>query len=158
MKAVLRDAIDGSGDDGFLALSQLLCRALAGLRPVCASAPFNEALVRLQEHSDAQAATLAPSSLEAALGGLGYAPGEGRRDSRGARAFHHGNQAYLLIATLARLLLEGGRFGDEQCRPRPSMASRPTQAAPAVLMELITQTNPPAALRRHQDHQQVCLS
>ena len=70
------DAIDGSRDDGFLALSQLLCRALAGLRPVCASAPFNEALVRLQEHSDAQAATLAPSPLEAALGGLGYAPGE----------------------------------------------------------------------------------
>lgn len=136
MKAVLRMPSMGVVTMAFSHYPNFFAELWRGLRPVCASAPFNEALVRLQEHSDAQAATLAPSSLEAALGGLGYAPGEVDGIRAVLEAFHHSNQAYLLIATLARLLLEGGRFGDERNVAPPFYGEQAaTQAAPPVLME-----------------------
>lgn len=136
MKEILRVPWMGVVTMAFSHYPHFFAELWRGLRPVCASVPFAEAVERLQGLSEAQAATLAPSSLEAALKGLGYAPGEVDEIRAVLEVFCHGNQAYLLIATLARLLLEGGGFGDERNVAPPFYGEQAdAQRVALVLME-----------------------
>lgn len=79
-----------------------------GTRPLCASAPFIDAAMSLRAFTESQVDALDASSIVEALRDAGY----GARELDGIRQvneiFSHGNFLYLLIATLARQLLEGG--------------------------------------------------
>lgn len=79
----------------------------SGLRDLAASREFIDACAALRAHAEAEAAQLAPDDLSDSIAEIGYA----RREVRDIRAmieiFSHGNMPYLMIATAARLLLEG---------------------------------------------------
>lgn len=79
-----------------------------GLKPLCESRPFVEAFQDLRRYVEAQTAGLRPRSLVAPLTELGYAPGEIDTIRRMNTVFSHGNQLYVLIASVTRHLLEVG--------------------------------------------------
>lgn len=82
-----------------------------GLRPMCLTAEFATARAALRAVAEAEAQHLAPAPLGEALAARGYAPRERAEIAALIEVFSDGNMPYVLIATLARLLLEGGSFG-----------------------------------------------
>ena len=82
-----------------------------GLKPLCQSRPFVEAFMDLRTYVEMRAAELSPASLIEPLAGLGYAPREIDAIRQMNAVFSHGNQLYILIATIARHLLEIGDMG-----------------------------------------------
>ncbi len=106
-----------------------------GLNPLCQSAEFVDASQSLREHVEQEVATLNPPSLAAKLGQLGYAPGELELLRQVNSVFSHGNPLYLLIATLARYLLEAGELeGTADSHPFEGRHA-PYVQVPLVLME-----------------------
>jgi hypothetical protein len=109
-----------------------------GLQPLAASAPFVEACAELRALAEEQAAGFAPPPIASRLADYAYAP----REVRGIRAinevFSHGNQPYVITATIARALLEGMEMrGPGTPAAAPSFEGRHAPAAevPLVLME-----------------------
>ena len=82
----------------------------AGLRGVCRTDAFVDACASLRSHVEAQAAQMQPEYLPADLRALGYTEPELDQIRRLIEVFSAGNMPYLLIATVARLLLEGHGF------------------------------------------------
>ncbi len=78
-----------------------------GLRPLCASRQFEDACRALRNHAETAVTALASPALEQELQANGYAPRELDQIRGLIEVFSHGNMPYLLLATLARLLLEG---------------------------------------------------
>ena len=106
-----------------------------GLKPLCESRAFVEASGELRSLAEAETAKLGPKSLIAGLTDLGYAPREIDQIRQMNTVFSHGNQPYVLIATIARHLLEiGDMTGGEEA---PAFAARhaPEVEVPLVLME-----------------------
>jgi hypothetical protein len=103
----------------------------AGLRELCGSATFDAACRRLRDQVEAQAAALAPASLVPALTAQGYAERELDEIRALVEVFAQGNMPYLLLATGARLLLEGRSAG----RPGPALA-RAARTGPAAAQRL----------------------
>lgn len=106
-----------------------------GLNPLVQSAVFVEQAQALRRFTEDAVAALAPPPLQPRLQALGYAPRELAQVGETIEVFSHGNFPYLLIATLTRFLLEGGRMqGSGEVLP---FTGRHTAhaSAPLVLME-----------------------
>lgn len=82
-------------------------RLWTALAPVVGSEAFADACRKLRDAAEAEAAGLAPSALSKDLLGLGYSAEELDEIRACNEVFSVGNMPYVLMATLARLLLEG---------------------------------------------------
>jgi hypothetical protein len=107
----------------------------SGLRPLCGSRPFVEAARELRRVAEEGVATLDPPPIAGRLAAMGYAERELAEIRATVEVFSHGNQPYLLIATLARLLLEGGEPSPVAEAPAFQGRHGPDAAGPLVLME-----------------------
>jgi len=105
-----------------------------GLRPVCLSEQYRSATARLRGVDEAEAARLDPPPLADPLAERGYAPREIAGIAATVEVFSAGNMPYVAIAMLARLLLEGGSFGEGAAPPVPAKAPE-APVASLVLME-----------------------
>ena len=106
-----------------------------GLKPLCQSRPFVEAFMDLRAYVESRVAELHPTSLIEPLQAMGYAPREIDAIRQMNTVFSHGNQLYVLIATVARHLLE---IGDMQGTPNADTFEgrhAPDIQVPFVLME-----------------------
>ncbi len=79
-----------------------------GLQPLVSTTQFVQASRALRAQAEQLAAALEPPSITQRLHALGYAGRELDQIRDTIEVFSHGNYPYLLIASLARLLLEGG--------------------------------------------------
>ncbi|MDH3593331.1 MAG: halocarboxylic acid dehydrogenase DehI family protein [Rhodospirillales bacterium] len=106
-----------------------------GLKPLVASAPFVEAFQENRSFIEAAVTELEPPPIAHRLAAFGYAP----REVEGIRAvvevFSHGNHPYALIATVARLLMEGGEMAGIGEAPAYEGRHAPKVSVPFVLME-----------------------
>ena len=106
-----------------------------GLKPLCQSRPFVEAFMDLRAYVESRVAELHPTSLIEPLQAMGYAPREIDAIRQMNTVFSHGNQLYVLIATVARHLLE---IGDMQGTPNADTFEgrhAPDIQVPFMLME-----------------------
>ncbi|MGY8904077.1 MAG: halocarboxylic acid dehydrogenase DehI family protein [Burkholderiales bacterium] len=83
----------------------------SGVRPLCQSRAFGDACLRLRAFTEAQAADFPLADLQPALRSQGYAERELDDIRAIIEVFSVGNMPYLLLATLARLLLQGNEMG-----------------------------------------------
>lgn len=117
-----------------------------GLKPLCASAAFVQAAQALRTLAESGASTLAPYSIVSGLCAAGY----GEREIADIRAmvevFSHGNPLYLLIATMVRLLLEGGEMRAQREALPVAGRHAPQVQVPFVLMEAHHADGPTRAL------------
>ena len=81
-----------------------------GLEPIVRSTAFVEHCRAVRAQAEQAALRLQPTGLLPALRDLGYAPRELDAMRELLEVFSHGNQPYLLIASIARLLLEGAEL------------------------------------------------
>ncbi len=106
-----------------------------GLKPLCESRPFVEAFQGLRIEVEGLTAELNPKSLVGPLAEIGYAPGEIDNIRQMNTVFSHGNQAYVLIAAIARHLLEiGDMAGGGKAAPFEGRHA-PDITVPFLLME-----------------------
>lgn len=106
-----------------------------GLQPLAASLPFVQASRALREEAESRAHALGPSSIVRRLHALGYAPRELDQMRATVEVFSHGNFPYLLIATLTRMLLEGGEPRGSAEAQRFSGRHAPDVDVPLILVE-----------------------
>ncbi len=106
-----------------------------GLKPLCQSRPFVEAFMELRNYVEYRTVELNPASIIESLTTMGYAPREIEAIRQMNTVFSHGNQLYVLIATIARHLLE---LGDMQGKAEAETFDgwhAPDIQVPFVLME-----------------------
>lgn len=109
-----------------------------GVRDLCASKPFVEGCLGNREFVESEVAKLGATSIVDRLVEIGYAPREIDDIGRMIEVFSHGNQPYVVLATLTRYLLEAGDMGgatDSNAAPRYTGACAPDADVPFVLME-----------------------
>lgn len=109
-----------------------------GVRDLCASRPFVEACLGNRTFIETKVLQLNPPPIHDRLAGIGYAPREIDSIRQMIEVFSHGNQPYLVLATLTRYLLEVGDVtGAVEPEAAPSFAGRhaPGVSVPFVLME-----------------------
>ncbi|MDE2582606.1 MAG: hypothetical protein KGL52_13310 [Rhodospirillales bacterium] len=106
-----------------------------GLMPLCTSRAFVDACRELRAFTEAGAALLAPPPIAARLAAIGYAPRELDAIRAMVDVFSHGNFPYLLLATLARRLLEGAEMSDAAAVEAFTGRHAPDLSVPFVLME-----------------------
>ena len=105
-----------------------------GFRELSASAEFLAACQELRQEAEASSLN-APSILEK-LHELGYTEPEIAEIRALIEIFSHGNMPYLLIATAARLLLEGNEIGTSRSISKPVQSRHgPAAGGKLVLME-----------------------
>ena len=106
-----------------------------GLRPLCQSRAFVEAFMGLRDTVENRTAELNPTSIIETLTTMGYAPREIEAIRQVNTVFSHGNQLYVLIATIARHLLEiGDMAGKGDAAPFEGRHA-PDMSVPFMLME-----------------------
>lgn len=124
-----------------------------GLRPMAQSEEFVAACRRLRRVAERSVAEIPTRDTVAELQSLGY----GEREIAEIRAlievFSHGNMPYLLIATIARVLLEGGRLSDERSTSR--FAGRHAPPAPVRLTLMEAHHADPATVKVFTDIRQT---
>jgi len=107
-----------------------------GARSLVGSVAFVRASRALRLFVESEAVKLAPAPLLVRLRELGYADQEVDQIRAMVEIFSHGNFPYLLLATIVRMLLEGGEMNDgtdaEPFRGRHAPATQ----VPLVLMEM----------------------
>lgn len=81
-----------------------------GLKPLVVSRPFVDAARGLQTLAESRASELSPPAIVKRLSGLGYSEREIAAIRQSIEVFSHGNHLYALIATIARMLMEGGEM------------------------------------------------
>ncbi|KAA3651026.1 MAG: hypothetical protein DWQ11_14960 [Proteobacteria bacterium] len=106
-----------------------------GLKPLSESTAFVDASRALRTEVEQRVAGLAPQNLCDALARHGYAPREIDTLRDVNTVFSHGNPPYLLIATLARHLLELGDLTGPHTADAFTGRHAPEVAVPLVLME-----------------------
>ena len=106
-----------------------------GTQPLVRSQPFVEASEALRQFTETEAAKLRPPSIVMQLENLGYAEREIAQIREMIEIFSHGNFSYLLLATIVRMLLEGGEMGDRTDAPPFEGRHAPDVGVPLVLME-----------------------
>lgn len=84
----------------------------AGLGPVAASAEFNTACADLRHFTETVAADLGVGRVRGDLVAEGYTPADLAGIDQVIEVFSGGNMPYLLMATIARLALEGQALAD----------------------------------------------
>lgn len=101
----------------------------SGLEPVAGHARFAAACAELRAAAESAAARLPSTALVPRLRAAGYAPAELDEIRACAEVFAAGNMPYVLMATLARLLLEGHAWSGAgeagPYRARPAVAAKP---------------------------------
>ena len=106
-----------------------------GLRPLCQSRAFVAAFMDLRDTVESRTAELNPTSLIESLATMGYAPREIDAIRQMNTVFSHGNQLYVLIASIARHLLEiGDMSGSGDAEPFKGKHA-PDITVPFILME-----------------------
>ena len=107
-----------------------------GLKPLVTSRPFIGEAKALQALAEDRAAELSPPAIAERLAQMGYGEREIEAIIQTNAVFSHGNHLYALIATIARLLMEGGEMGGAAGTP-PAFDGRhaPDGSTPFVLME-----------------------
>ena len=106
-----------------------------GLKPLCQSRAFVEAFKDLRVDVESQTTSLNPRSLVGPLKSMGYAPREIEAIRQVNTVFSHGNQLYVIIAAIARHLLEiGDMTGGSAAEPFKGRHA-PDLAVPFLLME-----------------------
>ncbi len=106
-----------------------------GLKPLCQSRPFVGAFMEFRAYAESRAAELNPASLIDPLSTMGYAPREIGAIRQMNTVFSHGNQLYVLIATIARHLLEIGDMREKGEADPFEGQHAPDVQVPFVLME-----------------------
>lgn len=106
-----------------------------GLRPLCASTEFVRAAQALRTLAQTGAQALATCSISSRLEAAGYGAREIAAIRETIEVFSHGNPLYLLIATMVRLLLEGGEMSEQSDAPPFAGRHAPQVEVPFVLME-----------------------
>ena len=109
---------------------------LAGMRDIAQTEEFVGAEKALCSIADEAAARLGPNSLISDLKDMGYSEVELDNIRAVAEIFRAGNMPYILIATIARLLLEGGTITDNAQKSRGPRSYNQTEMSPLVLIEL----------------------
>ncbi len=107
-----------------------------GAQPLVRSRPFVEASAALRKFTETEAAKLRPPPIAMRLENLGYAEREIEQIRGMIEIFSHGNFPYLLLATIVRMLLEGGEVGDRIDAPPFEGRHAPDVQVPLVLMEI----------------------
>jgi len=106
-----------------------------GLRPLYLSQPFVETCTRLRQQVETAVEVLLPPTLGSRITELGYAPREVVQISEMLEIFSYGNVPYLLLATQARLLLEGVELSSDRLAEPYKGRLGPQSTVPFVLME-----------------------
>lgn len=106
-----------------------------GVQPLVRSSPFREANTSLRAFTEAEVGSLGPRPIAPRLVKLGYAERETEHIRGMVEIFSHGNYPYLLIATIARMLLEGDEMSGRRDAPSFEGRHAPEANAPLVLME-----------------------
>lgn len=106
-----------------------------GIREICQSTRFVNSCTELRAIAEKRTQELQPSRLTEKLTEIGYAPKEVSAIRQMNEIFSHGNQAYAIIATIARHLLESGEMESElQAEPYDGRHA-PDYEVPFMLME-----------------------
>ncbi|MBO9463680.1 hypothetical protein J7443_00420 [Tropicibacter sp. R15_0] len=82
----------------------------SALKPLVGSDAFTRACHDLREQAEQEAVALSPPSISGRLGEIGYDQREIEEIRACNEVFSAGNMPYLLMASLARLVLEGGKW------------------------------------------------
>ncbi len=106
-----------------------------GLKPLVESTAFVETAIRIREHVESRVERLNPSPISGRLSALGYAPRELDQIREVVEVFSHGNFLYFLIATITRLLLEGGDMRGNGEAQRYTARHAPDVSVTLTLME-----------------------
>ncbi len=106
-----------------------------GLKPLCESSSFVDAFQELRTYVEAKTAELGPTSLIGPLSHLGYASREIDNIREMNTVFSHGNQPYVIIAAIARHLLEVGDMGGTADAKPYEGRHAPDIQVPFLLME-----------------------
>ena len=106
-----------------------------GLKPLVRSSAFVKQAQALRRFVEDEVQALAPPSLERRLGELGYAERELDNIGDTIEIFSHGNYPYLIIATIARTLLEGGEMRGAATVQSYEGQHAPQVQVPFILME-----------------------
>lgn len=106
-----------------------------GVRPVCASRDFTDACHRLRHLVEERVSVLGPPPVRQRLARIGYAERELQDIDECIEIFSDGNFPYILLATLARLLLEGGELQPAHDVAAQAELASPRAAGKLVLME-----------------------
>ena len=106
-----------------------------GLKPLCQSRAFVEAFQDLCKHIEARTAELKPEPIIGRLAEIGYAPREIDAIRQMNTVFSHGNQLYVLIASIARHLLEIGDMAGGPEAEAFEGRHAPEISVPLLLME-----------------------
>lgn len=106
-----------------------------GIRPICQSTTFVQACSELRTIAETRTLELQPSGLKGKLKDVGYAPKEIEAIRQKNEIFSHGNQAYAIIATIARYLLESGEMGGGTDAKPYGQRHAPDYQVPFILME-----------------------
>ena len=109
-----------------------------GVRALCASRPFVEAFLANRAFVESEVSKLAPPPIGDRLAALGCAPREIEAIRQIVEVFSHGNQPYLVLATLVRYLLEAGDMAgpiDPNAAPPYAGRHAPAFDVPFILME-----------------------
>jgi len=111
------------------------------MEPVVATKAFGDACAELRATAEAEALALSPTKLRPKLTALGYDDREIEEIKHCNAVFSSGNMPYVLMATLARLLLEGHAWdghgptdpleGSAGTAPKPALIE-PHHADPSV--------------------------
>ena len=107
-----------------------------GAQPLVRSRPFVEASAALRKFTETEAAKLRPPPIAMRLENLGYAEREIEQIRGMIEIFSHGNFPYLLLATIVRMLLEGGEMSDRIDALPFEGRHAPDVQVPLVLMEI----------------------
>ena len=109
-----------------------------GLRDLCASRPFVEVCLDNRAFVETEVGKLDPPPIGDRLGEIGYAPREIEKIRQIVEVFSHGNQPYVVLATVTRFLLEAGDMAgttDPEMAPPYARRHAPAFDVPFVLME-----------------------
>ena len=106
-----------------------------GIKPLCETRAFVAAFQDLRAFVEDRTAELTPAPLVDSLADMGYAPREIDAIRQMNTVFSHGNQLYMLIAAVARHLLEAGDMaGGADADPFDGRHA-PDVQVPFILME-----------------------
>jgi hypothetical protein len=135
MKAVLRVPWMGVVTMSFAHYRVFYDFLWQGVRMLCASPDFTDACHRLRRLVEEKVSALGPSPLRKRLVQIGYPQRELQEIDESIETFSEGNFPYILLATLARLLLEGGQLRTSHDIGIQTGPASPMTAGKLVLME-----------------------
>ena len=107
----------------------------SGFEPVVVSQDFDDACKELRGVAEVQAQLLQPPSVLPHLQAMGYSPAELDEVRACNEVFSAGNMAYVLLATRARLLLEGQDWNTGTGAALSLRTSPVTRCAKPILIE-----------------------